>query len=186
MKKYKNILIFVFTFGVVIFSCLFLIASGKSSPCINGFAVDSYGRLYVGELTKISVYKDKSKIKEISPLTTRGYTFTIKADEIIVATSSEVWYLNLTGEIKRSEDDSDTEKFNFIKSNNKTFISDTGKKYSIDYSYGRWKIVCDGSIILQMSLLDYIVKILLIISIVALVIFVPYYVVPGWVKRMKS
>ena len=178
IEKLKSIIIFVAIVCPIMFTCLFLIFTGTVTLFLHGFAVDSYGKLYLGKDSKIEVYDNSVLDYTISSMTSRGYAFTIQADDtILLSTSTIVYTLDLHGNVLNEEEDVDTKVINSLEKRKKIFYSSNGDKYILKSPWGRTEIVLerddDIDIIYQMPILDYVVRIVMLIVFVCFFIFIP-------------
>lgn len=154
-----------------------LIGSGTVVTSYEGFALDSNENLYLGEYGKINVYKEGSLLYSVDAHTSRAYAFTIQNDEILISTAETVYITDLSGNVINSYKDTDTSLFNELKSNKDSF-SLNGSTYKMQKNFGRSRIVKDdGKVIYQMPLLDYIVKIGILISMLWLAALAIYWVI---------
>ena len=178
IKTSKSLAIFVGIYGPVILTCLFLMITGTVTLSISGFAVDSNNRLYIGKDSGITVYENGVIDHTINPKTSRGYIFTMQPnDTIVVSTGSVVYTMDIDGNLISQEEDFRSRMYHEIRKNGNPFYSTDGTKYTKRSPWGRIEIIqeIDGrvSIIYQMTLFDYIIKIVLAITFVSIFIFVP-------------
>lgn len=166
MKKYYPFMAIGVVFGVVMFFCFFLQLSGQVSFSTKGFAVDSEGQLYVGREGEIAVLKDGECVRTISPRTSRSYVFTITDEQtILLSTSSTVYTMDLSGNVLTEQPDEGTKVYNQLQ-HKKSFTDVHGAKYTMRSPWGRTSVYKDGVRIYEIPTLDYIVRILLIVSVV--------------------
>jgi len=166
MKKYYSFMAIGVVFGVVMFFCFFLQLSGQVSFSTKGFAVDSEGQLYVGREGEIAVLKDGECVRTISPRTSRSYVFTITDEQtILLSTSSTVYTMDLSGNVLTEQPDEGTKVYNQLQ-HKKSFTDVHGAKYTMRSPWGRTSVYKDGVRIYEIPTLDYIVRILLIVSVV--------------------
>lgn len=166
MKKYYPFMAIGAVFGVVMFFCFFLRLSGQVSFSTNGFAADSEGQLYVGREGEIAVLKDGECVRTINPRTSRSYVFTITDEQtILLSTSSTVYTMDLSGEVLTEQTDEGTKVYNQLQ-HKKTFTDVHGAEYTMRSPWGRTGIYKDGVRIYEIPTLDYVVRILLIASVV--------------------
>ena len=157
-------------FGVVMFFCFFLQLSGQVSFSTKGFAVDSEGQLYVGREGEIAVLKDGECVRTISPRTSRSYVFTITDEQtILLSTSSTVYTMDLSGNVLTEQPDEGTKVYNQLQ-HKKSFTDVHGAKYTMRSPWGRTSVYKDGVRIYEIPTLDYIVRILLIVSVVGVLV----------------
>lgn len=166
MKKYYPIMFVGSVLGVIVFICFFLMFSGQVSLSNNGFAVDSEGQLYVGQQNEIIVLKDGECVNAINPRTSRSYAFTITDEQaILLSTSSTVYTMDLSGNVLTEQPDEGTKVYNQLQ-HKKSFTDVHGAKYTMRSPWGRTSVYKDGVRIYEIPTLDYIVRILLIVSVV--------------------
>ena len=72
---------------------------------MNGFGVDSAGKLYVGRCHKIEVYEYGKLINTIDSRSGRGWAMTVVDDQIIVANSTGVHTWDLNGNALKHDPD---------------------------------------------------------------------------------
>lgn len=182
MKAPKILIIYLLFVFPIVLTCLILIASGTVSPFYHGFAVDSSGILYIGKDAKIEKYLDGKMIGSISPQTSRGYAFTIKDDDtILLSTASNVYTLDLLGNVVDEKEDMGTSAYNELQNKKRTFITRYNKKYFMRSQLGRTMIISDQDIIYQMPVLDYIVKIAIFALALTQLVVVPI-IIRKWRK----
>ena len=69
--------------SAVVFS-VFSVITGKACAFYQGFAVDGDGNLYIGKTQVIEVLKPNGDVlRRIDPCTSRGYRFTMDADQTL-------------------------------------------------------------------------------------------------------
>lgn len=77
------ILCMVIAGSAVVFS-VFSVITGKACAFYQGFAVDGDGNLYIGKTQVIEVLKPNGDVlRRIDPCTSRGYRFTMDADQTL-------------------------------------------------------------------------------------------------------
>ena len=77
------ILCMVIAGSAVVFSA-FSVITGKACAFYQGFAVDGDGNLYIGKTQVIEVLKPNGDVlRRIDPCTSRGYRFTMDADQTL-------------------------------------------------------------------------------------------------------
>lgn len=175
LSLFSIVSLFIIFFVMLI--SISLIGSGTVVTSYEGFALDSNENLYLGEYGKINVYKEGSLLYSVDAHTSRAYAFTIQNDEILISTAETVYITDLSGNVINSYKDTDTSLFNELKSNKDSF-SLNGSTYKMQKNFGRRRIVKDdGKVIYQMPLLDYIVKIGILISMLWLAVLAIYLVI---------
>ena len=82
-KLRRMILCMVIAGSAVVFS-VFSVITGKACTFYQGFAVDGDGNLYIGKTQVIEVLKPNGDVlRRIDPCTSRGYRFTMDADQTL-------------------------------------------------------------------------------------------------------
>ena len=73
--------------------------------------------------------------------TSRGYVFTIRnGDEIVLSTFTNVYTMDLEGNILQKTEDTGGEIFNQIKHRKRMFTSEKGDEYKLSNPFGRIRI----------------------------------------------
>ncbi|MBR6825249.1 MAG: hypothetical protein IKM59_01745 [Oscillospiraceae bacterium] len=163
----KHLAIFATIMGLVVITCIFMIISGTVTLSISGFAVDSRDRLYIGTEKEINIYQNGEIIHTIEPPTSRSYVFTIEKDEIILATPSTVYRMNLEGDIAGEQEDPSAGEYNRLQWK-KAFVSRSGDSYKkVGFLLTRI-IKNDHQVVYQVSTLSVVVKLILAICFIAL------------------
>lgn len=176
MKAFKYLVAYLALVGLIMATCFILMITGAVSASYHGFAVDSKGVLYIGKDTQIEKYVDHKLISAIrSPLTSRGYMFTIvDGDTIKLTTSSNVYSMDLTGEVLAEEDELESSLYNQQYWHGRRFTTANGKAYVQSAPLGRYQIKDEtGTVVYRMPALDYAVVLGLIISMISLFACVP-------------
>lgn len=171
MKRFmfflKILLVFIFC-SVFCFSMLCYL-TGICTISYNGFAVDYKGSLYIGfPEGKIKVFEDKQYVKTIFSGTNKGYDFTIvDGDKIYVYIAPQGYFLDLNGKRIDSPYDEYTNLREF-RPDKKEFVFDDNVIYKQQFNMGRTKFIkiSDGDVetIYEMPMVDYIVKVVLIMG----------------------
>ena len=178
---------------IIPFMWLILIAQITGTVCLSyqGFAIDKSGNIYLGKSGNIEVLDDKGKlIKNISPMTSRGYRFTITENDEIVISTGNYWYRkdlsnNLLdkGEITTYEDDPLTRVKRY------KYISADGSQYVMKMCFFRtnvYKITEENRVsVYQMPLFDYFIRLLSFVVYPSFVIVVLLGIIE-WRKAAKS
>ena len=141
---------------------------------LYGFAVDKNGLLYIGKTEEITVMNNGRKIKTISPHTSKGYAFTIvDGERIVLATSNEVYNLDLEGNIL-SKTQGNSSDVNKLRKEMRSYEDVNGRHYKYESVMGYYTIkVEDAGVvrtIYRMPILDYCCRILLFACLIAIVI----------------
>lgn len=119
LSLFSIVSLFIIFFVMLI--SISLIGSGTVVTSYEGFALDSNENLYLGEYSKINVYKEGSLLYSVDAHTSRAYAFTIQNDEILISTAETVYITDLSGNVINSYKDTDTSLFNELKSNKDSF-----------------------------------------------------------------
>ena len=169
MKFNKSPLLFAPILGVVMMFCLGMIFSGTVSLSMNGFAIDKDGYLYVGKEKEIVVFNEGEIVRTISPKTSRGYQFTIlNGEKILLSTSSVAYTMDLSGEVLSKEEDENTKIYNKLQREKSFFTAEDGTEYHSRLYWGRTQICQNDEVIYEMPLLDYIVRVLIVVVFIGL------------------
>ncbi len=167
MKKYYLLIMLGAVAGIIMFTCIAMLISGKASIVINGFAVDVDNQLYVGKGKEIVVLKDGAVVRTIDPPTSRTYKFTIvDGKTILLSTSTKVYMMDLYGNIISESIDEGTKTYNRLQWK-KIYMDERGSEYTLESRWGRTRILKEGVSIYEMPMRDYIVRILFITAFVA-------------------
>ena len=170
MRKYFPLIFSAPIIGIVMLVCLSMLISGRVSLTTNGFAVDAEGLLYVGREHEIIVLSDGVCVRTINPQTSRSYKFTISDGQtILLSTSTKVYTMDLSGNILTEHTDDGTKIYNQLQWK-RSFIDENGVKYTLESRWGRTCICKEGEPIYQMPMLDYVVRILLVVIVVVLLV----------------
>lgn len=156
------------------FLCLTMLISGKVSVGTHGFGVDSNGRLYVGMESSINVYEDGILVKKISTEQYRAYNITItKGDVLVIADAGELLLCDENGVVKYSKGDPGCDEYERLEKETLFHAAD-GHTYELGSPLGRTEIVRDdGTVVYQMTLFDYGVKLFLIVWVISYLVGIP-------------
>ena len=101
MKPLKLSLACAIIFTILLFPVVLLMVTGEITLFdLHGFGVDTEERVYLGTANgKILVWKDQQQIGTLHAPTSRGYQITVENDEILCATGSTDYRMNLDGNI---------------------------------------------------------------------------------------
>lgn len=137
----KMLFIFVGVVVPLLLIIIILVATNTVSLTYSGFAIDSENNLYLGKTGgKIDVYSGGKIVKSISLMTSKGYAFTIKKDKLVVAALSNIYILDLEGNIlEKKECLNDTEYNKLFKEKN-IFIDSEGNKFILSNVFGYYSI----------------------------------------------
>ncbi len=185
----KKVYLQLFCFSSIVFllvaGCLICVVSGIVTLSIECFAVDSLDRLYVGTQNEIRIYEDGVLTHTIDPKTSSGYMFTIKDDQIVLATPSRIYTMNLQGDILDAQEDKSSNMYNQIQYKKRVFTSSNGDEYQIKDQIGRTRIVKNGEeTVYQISVFSVVVKYLIVIAVLSIFLF-PFWIVPKY-KKLKE
>lgn len=83
-KKLRRMILCMVIAGIAVMFCSVSAVTGKACLFYNGFAVDGDGNLYIGKTQVIEVLKPNGDVlRRIDPCTSRGYRFTMDADQTL-------------------------------------------------------------------------------------------------------
>ena len=92
-EKLRRMILCVVIAGSAVLFSFFSVITGKACIFYQGFAVDGDGNLYIGKDHAIEVLKpDGDVLRRISPYTSRGYRFTMDADQTLWIDTGEYLY----------------------------------------------------------------------------------------------
>jgi hypothetical protein len=134
---------------------LLLLFTGNAAMDINGFGVDSQGRMYIGRLHQIDIYVDGEKQDTIQIPKYRVWTFSVQEDDTILLSDAKVAYtMDLSGNIISEADDSSARTYAGLWPRTKITGND-GKLYRV---FGLWRtqIVCveNNEVVYQIPFVD--------------------------------
>lgn len=186
-KKIISIAVFTVAVALVGFCCVIALITGAAQPFILCFSVDSQELLYVGLDGRIEVYENGTIVNTISPQTSLGYVFTVQEDDtILLSTASEVFLLDLSGNVLDSWEDRGTQTYNQIQKQKKETISINGSQYTSECVLGWSRIVRnDSETVYRISALSFCIKVLTYITVLGLIALV-IYVINGNEERKVS
>lgn len=172
-KMYRSLAFCAIPLFCVISLCLALIFTGKATPFITCFAVDSFDRIYIGTQNEIRVYTDDVLMNTINPQTSRAYIFTInKDDNILLSTSTKIYTMDLNGTVLNVGEDAGANMYNQIQYSKRNYTSSKGDEYKLVSAMGWTHITRNNAdVVYQISPLSFLVKILLYISSIASFVF---------------
>ncbi len=155
--------------------CMVMRLSGRVIDPQNGFAVDTVGKVYIGDTKKIYVYEQGVCVDTIDPQTNRAYLFTvIDGNKILLSTARYIYTLDLMGEVLSKTPDLGTAMYNQLNAHKGTFVAGDGTVYVAEYPMGRFQITDGSRRIYQLPVLDYIVEMLYDISFICTMVFALY------------
>ena len=160
-------------FFCIMFTCLILIISGMVNFSVSSFAVDNTDRLFIGAQKEIRIYEDGRTVNSISVPTSRSYVFTIlEGNKILLSTSTQVYTMDLDGNILDTTEDSGADIYNQISYHKRKFVSENGDEYKLSNTLGRTRIIKNKTdVVYQIDALSFIVKILMAACFVAMLVF---------------
>ena len=83
-KKLRRMILCMVIAGIAVMFCSVSAVTGKACLFYNGFAVDGDGNLHIGKTQVIEVLKPNGDVlRRIDPCTSRGYRFTMDADQTL-------------------------------------------------------------------------------------------------------
>ena len=151
----------------------FVVLSGYVCIDYRGFSVDNEDNLYVGMPSVIKVYSAEGEfLRSFSPKTSRGYSFMVEGGEkVLIDTGNKLFILDLYGNVLSVIEDS----YSKINNSNK-FVSNSGNEYVVNNNIFRTSVslLKDGSksTIFKMPVVDYIIKLLDLVSDIILIALV--------------
>ena len=186
-SKIKAIAIACLCWFSVLIPCVILVATGTVTLSVSNFAVDSNDRVYIGTEREIAIYQNNMVVGSIVPPTSRGYAFTVTEDDnILLSTASNVYLLDLEGNVLRKVPEIGTTTFNELQRNKREFISVNGDFYQMQGNLLRTRIIKNNSEnVFQISVLSVVVKYLLIFSAIGMYIFIVLWLITR-IKRQDG
>ena len=157
----------------IIFTCLILAVTGTITTSISGFGVDNCNRLYIGTQTEIQVFEDGEIINRIPTPTSRAYVFTIQGgNSIVLSTSTNIYVMDLNGEILETEEDPGADMYNQISYRKRKFVSTNGDVYRLSQMLGRTKIIKNNSdVVYQIDGASLVAKIVLAMCFIVMFVY---------------
>lgn len=126
---------------VLLCVALVLLITETASFRLNGYGVDSSGKLYVGRAHEIHVFEDGREISTIRIPRYRTWGFTVLADDrIALSDSTTIYIMDLSGEILETKEDSKSVEYRKW-SNQKEFTGSDGQVYKLKRIWGRSRII---------------------------------------------
>lgn len=171
----KHFFIIICLINILFCATMILTLSGTVTFSYNGFAIDETGSLYIGQYEYLVVYDQGHMIKKIPLMTSKGYSFTIRDNHLVVAANAKIYTTDLNGKILSEEDDRLTQTYNELYRRRKSFETVDGQVYKSTNWLGYyiiWNINKQSSkIIYQMPIFDYIVKVIFIMTCIGMVTY---------------
>ena len=130
MDKNRQVIWFLalFTFMIVaFFTGMLTIVSGYAA--FYGFAVDSQANVYVGRDSWIRVYHGDREVRKISPQTSRGYSFRLENDELLVYAGIYYYRMDQQGEVLERIEEADLDVDLRFRNPNTRFTAADGTRY---------------------------------------------------------
>jgi hypothetical protein len=170
-KAMKRLAVFVIPHALVLWFCLITVFLNLASPFLNGFAVDSTGRVYVGENETINIYEDSVKVGSIE-LEGPNYEFTVdQNNRVVVAYTSEVCLLDSSGIVLETKEDPGMDTFYEIHNKRSASVTVGGDRYKKEGALGWTRIIRNGTeVVYRLSVLSFTVKMLLILCTVSMLV----------------
>ena len=170
-KAMKYLAVFAIPHALIVYFCLIAIFLNLASPFLNGFAVDSTGRVYVGENKYINVYESCVKVGCIE-LEDATFRFSIdENDHILVAYTSEVCFLDLSGKVLERQEDAYAHTFNKIQLHNLRSVTVGDNHYKKVSVLGWTRVVRNNTeVVYELSVLSFVVKMLLFVCPISMLI----------------
>lgn len=158
----KRILLFL-CFLVVAGFCLAIAGEG------HGFGVDSNGYVYIGKSDQVEVFEEGRMIRAIQLPPHRAYYFTVQADDTILFSNSDYYYvLDLNGDVLSKKPEFEFQIFNRLKTQREV-VTESGMRYLYQNIFGCEIIKNnDGEIIYQTPLKNYLPLLMLSLMIICL------------------
>lgn len=169
---------------VTMFSSVVLIITGVVPLSLKGFSVDKNDRLYIGTEKGIAVYQGDVQVDSISLPTSRAYAFTMQRnDTILLSTATEVYILDLSGNVLNHRADAGSETFYKLRANRRDYKSWKGDHYHMNGSFGYTRIYKNNvELVYKSSPLSCIVVVFLIFGGVAM----SSYILWNSIQRIKK
>lgn len=142
---------FIILSRLVLGLCMFPVYTGLAPDSLNGFGVDSAGRLYLGLGHRIEVWENGQQVKTIRKGTSRGYMITIQADDtILIASGVHVMVIDLEGTtvLESYEEDAEETWDTLVKQQHR-FTDVHGETYTAGRLRGRITILHGKTVIYQ-------------------------------------
>ena len=179
MKIPKILIAYIITVWPIIMIFLFTIVTGKICVSYHGFALDDNANIYLGKGSNIEVLNHKGEVlRNISSYTSRGYKFTIAADNTIrISTGDYLYKTDLLGNLINKKVISDYTEDELVGINGHEFTTPDGTVYVMKNFILRTYIYrleeTKNIVIYKMPVFDYIIKLLAFICFISIIIVVP-------------
>lgn len=169
MKPLKLSLACTILFTILLLPVVLMMVTGEITLFdLHGFGVDTEERVYLGTSNgEILVWKDQQQIGALKAPTSRGYQITVEDDEILCATGSTDYRMNLDGNILEKSDDPTSSLYSSLQFQHSCTTA-AGTTYRLRRLWGRTSIVRDSAedaiIVYQMSAGVFAAKIFLYVA----------------------
>ena len=178
MKIPKTFKTYIFLTFPIVMICLFLIISGKVNLSYYGFAVDSNSNIYLGRTSNIYVINQSGEFKQnISAMTSRGYSFTIISDKILISTGEYLYTKSLTGDLIEKKPINNYKENPLTNISKSEYVDSNGTKYVMKNELFRthiYRIESNEKIdVYQMPILDYVIKLIFYAVLLSMFIMAP-------------
>ena len=154
--------------------CLLLLITRIVDINWYGYGVDSSGRVYVGFSSYIGVFQENVLVGKVEIPTYRTYAFTTQDGELIILSNTQqVFTMDLSGRVLDASEDTQCNTYESLRLINN--VTNGDKHYIRNDHLLRTRIIDEhGAIYYQMPLLDYVIKLILIGSIICIVVLSPF------------
>lgn len=175
----KWLIAYLFVLWPIVIFCLITLMTGKACISYKGFAIDGDSNIYLAKDGVIDVLNPQGEIlRTISPYTTRDYKFTLTSDNTIrICTGDYIYQTDLSGNLISKKELSDSTLDERIEMSRHKYVASNGTVYTMKNSLLRTYIYrMDGAqrtVVYQMPIFDYVVKVLAIVSFLSFIIVVP-------------
>lgn len=149
--------------------CLMLMLTGNAEIIWHGFGVDSQGQIYIGTSKSIDVFEQGMKVDSIPIPVFRSYYFTVDNDVLLIAATRDVYTLDLQGAELTHTFDPSAHIYASLK-HKRVAQSRDGATYRAHNVLLRSTVSKkNGTLVYMMPLYDFIIKVLLYLSMLAIV-----------------
>lgn len=165
---------------LMILLIMFTILPGIVTISYNGFAVDQDGYLYLGKKDRIEVIDSEGNLlRTIRAKSNMNFDFSIHENEIVMRAGSDLYWLDLQGNLLRQELKSKRWMEVLPPENKNLFVDASGTKYTMEYSgFLRTSIFKwngdEKMEIFKMPLFDYSMRLVLIFTVVGVALMAGY------------
>lgn len=171
-KTIKALAAFAIPHVLVLLFCMASIITGIAMPYLSdGFGIDSSGRIYVGEQSKISVYENGDKINEIPTWLGHHYITVDSGDNLRIITSSGIHIWDLSGNEIQYIEDRLTDEFYYTNTHWRKQVTPSGDTYRVVDNIGWSRIVKNETeTVYRISVFSLVVKLLLVLTTISMFI----------------